>query len=67
MEEKNLKILKVEDEEISRNLYRLWLKNYNISLCDSDKSRYKELSEDNFSINNYGYWFAKFKRLFDFN
>ena len=48
--ENSFKILIVENEEISRNLYRLWLKNYNISFCDSDKTMYKKLSEDNFQL-----------------
>ncbi len=50
MEEKCFKILIVEDEEIRRNLYRLWLKNYNISLCDSEKSMYDKLSNNSFQL-----------------
>ncbi len=50
MEEKSLKILIVEDEEISRNLYGLWLKNYNLSFSDSEKSMYDKLSNNNFQL-----------------
>ena len=50
MEEKSLKILIVEDEEISWNLYKLWLKNYNLSFSDSEKSMYDKLSNNNFQL-----------------
>ncbi|MCL5030903.1 MAG: response regulator [Bacteroidetes bacterium] len=50
MEEKCFKILIVEDEEISRNLYRLWLKNYDLSFCDSEKSMYDTLSDKIFEL-----------------
>ncbi len=50
MEEKSLKILIVEDEEISRNLYKLWLKNYDLSFSDSEKSMYDKLSNNNFQL-----------------
>ncbi|MHB1688987.1 MAG: response regulator [Ignavibacteriaceae bacterium] len=50
MKENNYKILIVEDEEISRNIYRLWLKNYNLSFCDSEKSMYDKLSNNNFQL-----------------
>ena len=50
MEKDNFKILIVEDEEISRNLYRLWLKDYNLSFCDSEESMYDKLSRNNFQL-----------------
>ncbi len=50
IEEKCLKILIVEDEEISRNLYRMWLKNYDLSFCDSEKSMYDTLSDKIFEL-----------------
>ena len=50
MEEKCFKILIVEDEEISRNLYRMWLKNYDLSFCDSEKSMYDTLSDKIFEL-----------------
>lgn len=50
MEENSFNILIVEDEEISRNLYRLWLKNYNLSFCDSEESMYDKLCGDNFQL-----------------
>lgn len=50
MKEKCFKILIVEDEEISRNLYGLWLKNYNLLFCDSEKSMYDKLSNNNFQL-----------------
>ena len=50
IEENSFKILIVEDEEISRNLYRLWLKNYNLSFCDSEKLMYDKLYDDNFQL-----------------
>ena len=40
----------MEDEEISQILYKLWLKNYNHSFCDSEKSIYDKLSDDNFQL-----------------
>ena len=50
IEEKCFKILIVEDEEISRNLYRMWLKNYDLSFCDSEKSMYDKLSDKIFGL-----------------
>jgi len=50
IEEKKFKILIVEDEEISRNVYQLMLKNYNLSFCDSDKSMYNELAEGDYQL-----------------
>jgi DNA-binding response OmpR family regulator len=48
--EKSYKILIVEDDEISRNIYRLMLKKFDMAFCDSDETMYKELSEDNFQL-----------------
>ncbi|MHB1687075.1 MAG: response regulator [Ignavibacteriaceae bacterium] len=50
IERKSFKILIVEDEEISQNLYRLMLKDYAVSFCDSDKSMYNKLSDDNYEL-----------------
>ncbi len=48
MAEDNFKILIVEDDEISRSIYRLFLKNFNVSFCESDKTMYQKLAEDIF-------------------
>lgn len=48
--ENNFKILIVEDDEISRSIYRLMLKNYDLYFCDSDGTMYKKLSEDNYQV-----------------
>ena len=50
MEEKRLKILIVQDKEISRNLYKLSLKNYSLSFCNSEKTIYTKLSMNNFQL-----------------
>ncbi len=50
MEEKKFKILIVEDDEISRTLYKHILKNYDLSYCDSDKSMYNKLAEDKYQL-----------------
>ncbi len=50
MAEDSFKILIVEDDEISRNIYRLFLKNFDLTFCDSDENMYKELSKENFQL-----------------
>ncbi len=50
MKEESFKILIVEDEEISKKLYRLILKNYDLTFCDSDKSMYDKLSDINYQL-----------------
>ena len=48
--DKIFKILIVEDEEISWKIYRLMLKNYDLSFCDSEKLMYDKLSNNNFQL-----------------
>ena len=48
--ENSFKILVVEDDEISRSIYQLFLKNFDLTFCDSDKTMYERLAEDNFQL-----------------
>ncbi len=48
--EKSYKILIVEDDEISRNIYRLFLRGYELFFCNSGETMYEKLAEENYRL-----------------